>query len=219
HTIGIGHSSEDDNAAPELKDATMYYRAHFDDRGASLRADDLAAVRFIYPGPGGGDPNVDDSDGDGFVDAQDNCPAISNAVQTDTGGDGVGVLWDLCPLLAGAEGDAAYQPILVSTLKATGTGQKSHLVWKGSIDIPGGAPAATVRALLVSAAGVVIDTSMDASRPQAVGSTKTLRYRSSHGLVTLKPTRSGGYLVPGKARGVAPPAGNVPGLSASLPVG
>src|SRR5207249_2647843 len=42
HTIGIGHSSEDDNAPPALKDATMYYRAHFDGRGASVHADDIA---------------------------------------------------------------------------------------------------------------------------------------------------------------------------------
>src|SRR5262245_34372025 len=60
HTIGLGHSSEDDTASPELKDATMYYRAHFDGRGAAVRADDIRAVRFIYPGPGGDDPNVDD---------------------------------------------------------------------------------------------------------------------------------------------------------------
>src|SRR5204863_386050 len=53
HTIGIGHSSEEDNAPPVLKDATMYYRAHFDGRGASVHADDIAAVRFLYPGPGG----------------------------------------------------------------------------------------------------------------------------------------------------------------------
>src|SRR5437773_1648333 len=45
HTIGIGHSSESDVAPPVLKDATMYYRAHFDGRGASVHADDIAAVR------------------------------------------------------------------------------------------------------------------------------------------------------------------------------
>src|SRR6266702_7592218 len=47
HTIGIGHSSEDDNAPPTLKDATMYYRAHFDGRGAAVHADDIAAVRAL----------------------------------------------------------------------------------------------------------------------------------------------------------------------------
>lgn len=218
HTIGIGHSSEDDATTPTLKDATMYYRAHFDDRGAALRADDMAAARFIYPGPGGGDPNVDDSDGDGFVDAQDNCAAIANAAQTDTDGDGVGDLCDLCPLLAGAEGDAACQPIFVSTLKATRKGDRSRVLWKGSIDIPGGAPATTVRALLVSSAGVVVDTSMDAL-VVAARNGGTLRYRNAQAQVTLRPTRGGGYLVRVKARGVTLPDGNLPVMSGSLQVG
>jgi hypothetical protein len=42
HVLGLGHSAE-----PE---ATMAPRAHFDGRGASLRADDMAGLRFIYPG-------------------------------------------------------------------------------------------------------------------------------------------------------------------------
>jgi len=76
---------------PVLKDATMYYRAHFDGRGASVHTDDIAAVRFLYPGPGGGDPSAEDTDGDGISDAQDNCPAIPNPAQTDTDGDGIGI--------------------------------------------------------------------------------------------------------------------------------
>jgi hypothetical protein len=50
HAIGLGHSSERD---PEpdagLRDATMYFRAHFDGRCASIRSDDVAGVTFIYP--------------------------------------------------------------------------------------------------------------------------------------------------------------------------
>jgi hypothetical protein len=42
HTIGIGHSN--------VRDATMYFQAHGDRRGASLRADDSDAARFLYPG-------------------------------------------------------------------------------------------------------------------------------------------------------------------------
>src|SRR5205823_2375958 len=73
HTIGIGHSSEDDNEqSVTLKEATMYYRAHFDGRGASLKADDIAAVRAIYPGDDG--TTNEDQDGDGVPDAIDNCP-------------------------------------------------------------------------------------------------------------------------------------------------
>lgn len=41
HTIGIGHSGDGR--------ATMFAYAHFDGRCAALRADDLAAVNFIYP--------------------------------------------------------------------------------------------------------------------------------------------------------------------------
>src|SRR6185503_5500455 len=89
HTIGIGHSSEEDTAPPDLKDATMYYRAHFDGRGAAVHADDIAAVRAIYPGPGGTDPTIDDADGDGLADAEDDCPKIPNASQTDSDGDGL----------------------------------------------------------------------------------------------------------------------------------
>ena len=42
HVIGLGHSA--DSAA------TMYAYAHFDNRGASLRTDDIAGLRAIYPG-------------------------------------------------------------------------------------------------------------------------------------------------------------------------
>src|SRR5262245_15918418 len=102
HTIGIGHSSErDDEPSPALKDATMYYRAHFDGRGAGLRPDDMAAVRAIYPGA----PDVtDDADGDGVSDGVDNCPGddpalgLANSAQTDSDGDGMGDLCDGCPL-------------------------------------------------------------------------------------------------------------------------
>jgi hypothetical protein len=41
HVLGLGHSPD--------AGATMYAIAHFDGRGASLRDDDRAGVRFIYP--------------------------------------------------------------------------------------------------------------------------------------------------------------------------
>ncbi len=41
HTLGFGHSTD--------FDATMYASAHFDGRCASLHADDLTAINFVYP--------------------------------------------------------------------------------------------------------------------------------------------------------------------------
>jgi len=50
HTVGFGHSSEDpDEPDPVRRDALMFFLAHDDGRGASLRADDVAGLRFIYP--------------------------------------------------------------------------------------------------------------------------------------------------------------------------
>jgi hypothetical protein len=49
HVLGLGHSSESPLATTTLKDATMYYMAHFDGRGASLRTDDIAGLTTIYP--------------------------------------------------------------------------------------------------------------------------------------------------------------------------
>ena len=71
HALGMGHSSEDPNESnPVLKDATMYFLAHFDGRGAAVRQDDVAGISAIYPV----DPNAD-SDGDGVLDVNDHCPA------------------------------------------------------------------------------------------------------------------------------------------------
>src|SRR5262249_19143811 len=71
HVIGLGHSSENQNEPdPSLRDATMYYLAHLDGRGASLRPDDIAGVSALYPTPT--DPN--DLDGDGVANGSDVCP-------------------------------------------------------------------------------------------------------------------------------------------------
>ncbi|MCW5892534.1 MAG: matrixin family metalloprotease [bacterium] len=73
HAIGLGHSSENPKEAnAALASATMYFLAHFDGRGAALRADDRAGVTAIYPGPAAGAP---DADGDGVPDAADACAA------------------------------------------------------------------------------------------------------------------------------------------------
>jgi hypothetical protein len=52
HALGFGHSSEQRTESNTLlRDATMFFIAHVDGRGASLRDDDLDAVRFLYRGP------------------------------------------------------------------------------------------------------------------------------------------------------------------------
>lgn len=89
HTIGLGHSSEN-RSEPDatLKDALMYYRSHFDGRGATLMSDDRHGLCMAYPKAA-----VPDADGDGIADAADNCKLVVNADQADSDGDGIG---DLC---------------------------------------------------------------------------------------------------------------------------
>jgi len=214
HTIGIGHSSENDNEPdPVLKDATMYYRAHFDGRGASVHADDIAAVRFIYPGAPD-DPATSDQDGDGVPDAQDNCPGMANSTQIDSDGDGEGDLCDPCPLLAGA---TACAPILVSRLTAT-LGTHSRLVWRGSITLPDGTPTTAARALLVNAGGVVVDTAM--GKALSAGRLPSrLRYRSDQALITLHRARGGTYQARVVVRHPHLSMAGAPVMSASLEVG
>ena len=187
HTIGIGHSAESENAAPELRDATMYFQAHFDGRGASLRADDVAAVRFVYGGAGN---PLEDLDADGVADVGDNCPTIPNGAQTDGDGDGSGDLCDACPLTAATAGGC--EPIFLSRLTARTHHGRTRLVWRGTVDAPGDT-APVARARVAFGAGVIVDASA------AAGGTprgrKALRYRSGGARVTLKPMRSGGYRV------------------------
>jgi hypothetical protein len=83
HTIGLGHSSENPNEPdPVLRDATMYFLAHLDGRGASLRSDDVAGVSFIYKIEN--DPN--DLDGDGVTNDADVCPNTPAGERVDTTG-------------------------------------------------------------------------------------------------------------------------------------
>ncbi|HEY2934276.1 MAG TPA: DUF4214 domain-containing protein [Acidobacteriota bacterium] len=52
HGLGLAHSSDvSQPAGSYLQDALMYYLAHADGRGASIRAYDIAAVQAVYPGP------------------------------------------------------------------------------------------------------------------------------------------------------------------------
>jgi hypothetical protein len=96
HTIGLAHSSDNPQESDALlSDATMYYLAHFDGRGASLRADDVAGVQALYPDSAA----PPDEDGDGFADEVDNCPVVPNPDQADADQDGVGDACDNCPSL------------------------------------------------------------------------------------------------------------------------
>ncbi len=108
HTIGLAHSSD--------RTATMYAYAHFDGRGAGLRADDAAGVSFLYPSAGGPDPTpvptvtpppAPDVDGDGVPDADDNCPSVGNASQADLDRDGHGDACDNCAAIANPDQAAA----------------------------------------------------------------------------------------------------------------
>ncbi len=97
HTIGIGHSSEVAREGdPLLTDATMYYRAHFDGRGAGVRTDDIAAVSSMYPDSGGdpacagapsGAPCADDANGcsDDVCDDAGACVHRANSAPCDDG--------------------------------------------------------------------------------------------------------------------------------------
>lgn len=85
HTLGLGHSSEKRNeTSPALKDALMFYRSHFDGRGAAVTQEDSEALCAVYDRP------APDADGDGVPDAGDNCPSTANPGQTDRDGDGSG---------------------------------------------------------------------------------------------------------------------------------
>jgi hypothetical protein len=50
HAIGLGHSSERQfETDPTLRDATMFFLAHFDGRCAGVRSDDIEGLSFLYP--------------------------------------------------------------------------------------------------------------------------------------------------------------------------
>lgn len=50
HAFGLGHPSENPNEGnAELRDALMYFRAHFDGRCADPRSDDVNGIQTVYP--------------------------------------------------------------------------------------------------------------------------------------------------------------------------
>jgi len=179
HTIGLGHSSEDPAERDSvLSDATMYFRAHFDGRGAGLREDDIDGLSFIYPGV---DP--DDVDGDGILNGDDNCPDEANDGQVDTDKDGHGDLCDNCPTMANA--DQIAQPgcgtLNVTSLLVTRSKSETadRLKLRGTFDLTEGdaidARYGPVMFLLVDGDGNLLSQNVSA---QAVNTKKRrIRYR------------------------------------------
>ena len=53
--------------------------------------------------------NTNDSDGDGILDTEDNCPNNCNSLQKDADGDGIGDVCDSSPGCGGCSGIACEQ--------------------------------------------------------------------------------------------------------------
>jgi hypothetical protein len=227
HSIGIGHSSEtEEETSAVLKDATMYFRAHFDGRGARLRSDDIAAVRAVYPGESGTEPA--DLDDDGVLDAEDNCPGndptlgIANAAQSDLDGDGLGDLCDPCPV--GEECGL----IVSSTLRATRKGRGS-LRWSGvvdgALDLDG---REAVRLELVAGDGELLSSQAEARPVRGGGKGKgkgkgrgqgRIKVRVGAAKISLTPLRGGRHRLRVRLRPFEPALASAPIVSANLTVG
>jgi hypothetical protein len=223
HTIGIGHSSESvDETSAVLKDATMYFRAHFDGRGATLRSNDVDGARFIYPGSPA-DPPID-LDADGIDDDRDNCPGstpgmgIANAAQTDVDGDGRGDLCDPCPL------GERCAPILSSRLRVRARG-RAGLVWTSVLDdtVDLGEDQ-SLRIELVSGDGSLLSSAIEA-RPVRRGKRKSkkrrhrLRLRTANARILLTSGRRGGSKLRVVVRPFELPSTLPPVLSANVIAG
>jgi hypothetical protein len=226
HAIGIGHSSEeDDEPSAVRKDATMYYRAHFDGRAASVRPDDIAAVRALYPG--GDEPPDPDLDRDGVPDAADNCPGddpllgLENPAQTDLDGDGRGDVCDPCPLAAD---DASCGQLLASRIRAHAR-RDGRLSWAAVVDTPVIDSRDTLaRVVLVSADGVLLDSNAVSARSgrgrgEAPRFVRRQVFRGTNATLSLGRGRRAGFRLRMKVRPFVAPATPVSLLSVNLQVG
>lgn len=220
HTIGIGHSSEDDaEPSPARKDATMYYRAHFDGRGAALRADDMAAARALYPADGV--PTADDLDGDGIPDAEDNCPGddpahgFANPGQSDADGDGIGDLCDPCPLVPT---DAACRQILQSTFETRVAAGRRRVSWQGTLELPRAARGQPVRVLVVGREGPVLEVRVPGAGVARARAGRAYRDRAGY-LLAIVPGRGSLARLRLRVRNLPQALDADPVLNANLQIG
>ena len=146
-----------------------------------------------------------------IVDAQDNCPAVADEAQTDSDGDGIGDLCDVCPLVSGTTG---CDVILVDRLLAS---HRGRLLWRGAValDVDTRAPLGA-RALLVGRGGVLVDQTIEA--PLARGA-RRLRFRDDRVRIALKSDSDGYFRIRVSARGLPLDLAGTPLVSASLQVG
>ncbi|MEW6269406.1 MAG: matrixin family metalloprotease, partial [Thermodesulfobacteriota bacterium] len=157
HALGLAHSADGQTSSSFVSDATMYWMAHFDGRGAGLRDYDHGAIAYLYddggpsstprptatprptPTPKSPEPtptpkpaNPSDVDGDGVRNADDNCASAANADQADRDGDGIGDACDSCADLPNQRADQACT-LLSGRATITGSSRpEAQLVLDGS---------------------------------------------------------------------------------------
>ena len=230
HAIGLAHSADGTSGGTFTSDATMYWMAHFDGRGAGLKDYDHGAVAYLYDDGGAAPtpaptaaptpaptakpaatptpvpaatPNPNDVDGDGVRNARDNCPTVANANQLDRDADGVGDVCDSCPDLSNQAADQSCTLLEgKATITTTTSRAEGGLVLDGSFS--GVIDTRTVSTLRLEFTGTngshAVEVPAGALRPNKQGTVAT--YSTKTLAVTLRRASGPGMLV--AARVLAP---------------